>query len=92
MDIALVDTNVQRVLERFFSFKSTKVEARRDPRLWELSQKLIPSGKAREFNLALLDFANEICTKQKPRCFECLMNDICDYGRERLVDSQCQTI
>lgn len=85
-DIPLVDTNVQRVLERVFSLKTEKAEARKDIRFWKLANDLIPRGKGREFNLALIDFANEICTKRNPRCSECLMNDICDYGKKRLAN------
>ncbi|MEM3646808.1 MAG: hypothetical protein QW334_01500 [Thermofilum sp.] len=79
MDVAVVDSNVCRVLRRIFGLKP-KGEARRDRRFRELAMKLVPHGKSREFNWAMIDFASEVCTPRKPKCRECLLKSICVYA------------
>lgn len=76
MDIAVVDSNVCRVLRRIFGLK-TRGEARRDRRFRELARRLVPPGKSREFNWAMIDFASTICTPRKPRCDECPLRHYC---------------
>lgn len=78
--LPLVDTNVIRVMERVFKIKSEKARARTDPMVWSFVEKLIPDGKAREFNLAVLDFANSICVPKVPKCPVCPVRDICLYS------------
>lgn len=77
--LPLVDTNVIRVVERVFQIKSRKARARTDPMIWSFVEKLIPKGKAREFNLAMLDFANLVCTPRNPKCYACPIKEICLY-------------
>jgi A/G-specific adenine glycosylase len=77
--LPLVDTNVLRVVERVFQIKSRKARARTDPKMWSFVWSLIPKGKAREFNLAMLDFANLICTHKSPKCPTCPIKNICRY-------------
>lgn len=42
-------------------------------------------GRAREFNLGMIDFANKVCTVRKPKCNECVIKDICDYYFNRVT-------
>ena len=74
----LLDTNVIRVVRRVFSLKAKKKRPRDDPEMWKAVGRLIPSGKATDFNLALLDFAAKVCLHKTPKCTECLMASICD--------------
>lgn len=78
MDVAVVDSNVCRVLGRVFGLKQHG-EARRDRRFRELAQKLVPHGKSREFNWAMIDFASMICIPRKPKCGECPLKSVCAY-------------
>ncbi|MEM2618865.1 MAG: hypothetical protein QXR87_04710 [Candidatus Hadarchaeales archaeon] len=75
-DVAVVDSNVCRVLRRIFDIRP-KGEARRDRRFRELAMRLVPHGKSREFNWAMIDFASEICTPQKPKCGKCPLRYHC---------------
>jgi len=81
-DVPLVDTNTVRVFKRFFSFKPSKSRAKDDPALWEFVAQTIPHGKARDFNLAVIDFAHEICTPKKPHCQSCPLKIFCKYAEE----------
>jgi len=84
-DEPLVDTNAIRVITRLFSYKSSVKRPRTDLSLWRFVKELIPKGTGRDFNLGLLDFAAEICTPARPKCFECPMADICDYYHGLLI-------
>ena len=86
-DEPLVDTNFIRVVERAFSYKSTKNRSRTDSELWKFARGLIPKRKGRDFNLGILDFAANICTSAKPRCSECPMTEICDYYKKQYQKS-----
>lgn len=77
-DRAIIDSNVCRILGRVFNIKA-KGEARRDPVYRKIAKQLVPSGKCREFNWAVIDYANEICIPRKPKCSICPLNSICDY-------------
>lgn len=79
-DYPLLDTNVVRVITRVFSLKSSKNRPREDPQMWDFVSSLIPSKKARDFNLAVLDIAFSICRADNPDCQACPLLDICDYG------------
>lgn len=82
-DAALVDTNILRIIHRCFSAGSDSARPRNDMDLWGLVGRLMPVGKGREFNLAILDFANLVCTSKLPKCSSCPMGDICDYNMRR---------
>lgn len=76
----LVDTNVIRVLERVFSISSPKPRPHEDLALWERAAELVPEEGAASYNRALLDFAAKVCTARSPRCEQCPLHTICDYG------------
>lgn len=76
-DAAVVDANVVRVLQRVFGVK-VGGEARRNLEIRRLAQILVPRGKAREYNWAMIDFAALVCTPRNPKCGECPLADLCD--------------
>jgi len=78
-DVPIVDANVIRVIERFFSLKSKKVRPRTDKLIWQFAEKLVPKGNAKEYNRAILDFAALVCTAKKPNCLNCPISKKCDY-------------
>ena len=81
-DEAMVDTNVVRVILRFFGFQSDRKTPYTDPKLWEFVQVLIPEGKCKEFNLGIMDSANAICLPKIPKCNECLLNKKCKFQKK----------
>jgi len=78
-DYALLDTNVVRVIIRVFSYESLKKRPRDDNKMWEFAYTIVPPGKARDFNLAMLDFAASICLPRNPECLNCPLANICDH-------------
>jgi len=76
-DAPILDTNVERLLARFFGVRGdTKRSAVRN-RLWALASEVIPKGKAYVFNQALMDFGALVCTARKPACPSCVMRTFC---------------
>ena len=85
-DVPLLDTNIVRILERVFGIKSSKARARTDKKLWDFVRNIIPSGKSRDVNLALLDHGALVCTAKNPKCPICPVNEICiAYKEERII-------
>lgn len=82
-DVPIVDTNVIRLFERVFGVKSSKSRPRTDRKIWKFADQLIPKGKCREYNQALLDFAASLCTSKNPLSDICPENKICSYAKDR---------
>jgi A/G-specific adenine glycosylase len=80
----MVDTNVVRVVQRVFSFKSSKARVKDDPSIWSFVKGLIPQHEAKNFNLAIIDFAHSVCLLRKPLCCSCSLRSICDYGKKQI--------
>jgi A/G-specific adenine glycosylase len=82
-DAPILDTNVRRVLFRVFLGQSTLAPGPLERRLWEISARVLPRGKAWEFNSALMDFGALHCTARAPRCPACPMLAFCRQGKAR---------
>lgn len=81
---AIVDTNVVRVVARFFGVRSALKRPRTDPRLWQFAEQLLPrkAARVREWNYALLDFAAILCRHRHPRCQICpCRRNCCAFGQ-----------
>ncbi len=71
----IVDENVVRVYNRIFN---TDFDYR-DKSAWQFAEKVLPESQAQEFNLAILDFAAEVCAPKTPNCEVCFFTDQCSY-------------
>lgn len=71
----IVDVNVRRIMQRIFFWNK---DLPNDKELELTLQKLIPEGKAKQFNWALLDFSAKVCAKN-PRCGSCFAKRSCKY-------------
>lgn len=83
-NVPMVDTNFIRLIERVFNFSSSKERARNDSKIWEFAQELVPDGRSRDFNLAVLDFAAIVCKPRSPECEICPIVSICKYQKNRI--------
>lgn len=77
-DVAIVDSNVCRVIGLVFGLKP-RGEARRDPSYRKIAERCIPKGRCREFNWALIAPASAICAPRNPKCRMCSLSNICDF-------------
>ncbi|MHB9026714.1 MAG: HhH-GPD family protein [Armatimonadota bacterium] len=80
-DAPILDTNVRRVLFRVFVGEGEMRATAMERRLWEISARVLPRGKAWEFNSALMDFGATRCTAYRPQCDPCPMASFCRYRR-----------
>jgi A/G-specific adenine glycosylase len=76
-DVAILDTNVRRVLTRVFLGPRRTARLRGDKALWDLAAALVPAGRGYDFNQALMDFGATWCTPRRPRCAPCPMRGLC---------------
>jgi A/G-specific adenine glycosylase len=77
-DAPIVDTNVARLLGRYFAVPIDAQGPHRR-RLWELARWVIPRGRAATFNQALMDVGAVVCVARKPRCGACHLRRGCAW-------------
>jgi len=79
------DTNTVRVIGRMYNLE-IKDSSRRNSKFKELAAELVDPVKPRAYNFALLDLADQVCTKkEKPKCNECPIDGLCLYNIERQI-------
>ena len=71
---AILDTNAERVLTRFFALPTERQTSRS---LWEVAHRVTPKGKAHLFNQAIMDIGATICVARTPRCSGCPLRSLC---------------
>lgn len=78
--VAIVDTNVIRLLDRYFGVKSQRPRPRTDPQIWDVAQVLLPrrTSDCRAWNFTLLDFTATVCTFYNPQCGGCSVSFHCN--------------
>jgi len=79
-DAPLVDANVERVLARVFDVDESLATARGKRRITALAAELLPPGRARDFNQALMELGALVCAKA-PRCGDCPLAGMCEARR-----------
>ncbi len=81
-NIAVLDTNIVRVIGRIFG-KEIRDSSRKRLEFKSIMNDLISLGEPRRFTLSLIDFAALICRASRPKCEICLLKDICYYYNEK---------
>lgn len=77
-----LDGNAKRVFARLLDL-DVPIEMREtQKRIFAAFSALIPEGKARFFNQAIMDLGSLVCVPRKPRCEACPIKDHC-LARER---------
>lgn len=82
-----LDTNMIRIIQRVFGWKSKRKRPREDKKLWDFAESLVPHNNCREYNWGVLDLGSSICTHQKPKCLQCPLTTICDYYHAQIHSS-----
>ncbi len=75
--VAALDGNVKRVLARLFPKHCGVSQVSAQKHLEEFLEGWIPSGRASDFNQALMDLGAMVCTPSKPRCLNCPVLKFC---------------
>ncbi len=86
----LIDTNVVRVIGRFFGLR-LEGEARRRKEMIATVEACVPRRRPADYNYALLDVAAAVCLARKPLCGKCPLKTKCDYYQRlaRGVHADC---
>ncbi|MBU0729685.1 MAG: A/G-specific adenine glycosylase [Proteobacteria bacterium] len=72
----IVDANVERVFSRIFNIDTPIKDKENLSFIWDKATKLIPRGKARYFNQALMELGALVCNKN-PLCVTCPASKNC---------------
>ena len=81
-DVAVVDANVTRLFARLFDL-GQPLHGGAGRRLVEkIAAALLPPGKARDYNQAVMELGALLCTAKSPRCPVCPLAALC-LARER---------
>jgi A/G-specific adenine glycosylase len=72
-----VDANAERLLCRVFDIEEPVKAAATQKRLSQAAAALIPPGRAREVNQALMECGALVCSPRGPRCGECPLRPDC---------------
>lgn len=70
---AVVDTNVRRVLARVFQWPAMPS----DRETAKTARRILPPGRAWEWNQALMDLGATVCTSRRPACTLCPLRGQC---------------
>ena len=85
-DRPIVDGNILRVLSRVFAVKDPIDVPKNREQFWRLEANLIPSGRARDFNQALMELGALVCAPQEPACALCPVRTHCRAHKEGSPD------
>ena len=80
--VPAVDGNARRVLMRLFDVTAAIDRPSTVRQVQALAEKLVPESAPGDFNQALMDLANSLCTSQKPACSRCPLGKHCRARRE----------
>lgn len=73
----ILDGNVKRVLSRCFGIDGFPGNAAVEKQLWTLAESLMPRKDGGIYNQAQMDLGATLCSRSKPQCEHCPLNDIC---------------
>ncbi len=76
-DAPLVDGNVIRVFCRLEAWEAPVNDRVQQEQIWSRAEATLPSGRAREFNQALMELGALVCTPQNPSCLLCPVQAHC---------------
>lgn len=79
-DVAVVDTNIGRVLARVTDSRLSVREVR------SIADSLVPDGRSWAHNSALMDLGATICTARRPNCSTCPVSSTCRWFRRGCSD------
>jgi A/G-specific adenine glycosylase len=76
-DSAALDGNIRRVYARLFDVTEPLGTSASERQFRELAATHLPSGRAGDFNQALMDLGATVCIPKTPACDRCPLDDLC---------------
>lgn len=78
----VLDGNVIRVLTRLLDLDGDVTETAVKKQLWQLAEERVPAERPGDYNQALMELGQQLCTPTKPLCLLCPLADDC-LARQR---------
>ena len=75
--LAILDGNVKRVLARYFAVEGWPGTNTVANQLWEYAESVLPQERNHHYTQAMMDLGATVCTRSKPRCDECPLQNQC---------------
>jgi len=87
-DFPVVDANVERIFARLFDI-ITPIKSRENKTLvWQKAAEMLPSGKSRMFNQALMELGALVCLPKRPLCSQCPVSSYCKAHQLQVVSAR----
>ncbi len=83
-DYPVVDGNVMRVLARHFAIRRDIATPAAQHELWDLAARLLPHGRAGDYNQAVMELGATVCTPKNPSCPQCPVKRSCLARRQNI--------
>lgn len=77
-DLPAADANAARIFARLFDISAPANSKEFRDTVWYYASAVLPRGRARDFNQALMDFGSQICLPRDPSCTECPIESCCE--------------
>ena len=75
--LAILDGNVKRVLARYFAVEGWPGNKSVEQQLWAHAEQLTPQYQTADYTQAMMDLGATLCTRSKPRCDACPLQNTC---------------
>lgn len=83
--LAILDGNVKRVLTRFLGISEYPGLPMIEKQLWAYATKLLPDHELPAYTQAMMDLGAILCTKSKPHCLSCPVQQNCQAFAHHLT-------
>jgi len=80
---AILDGNVKRVLARYFAIEGWPGKREVEQQLWSHAERLLPTKRYDEYTQAMMDLGATLCTRAKPSCNICPVQEACQVNRQQ---------
>ena len=83
--VPILDGNVKRVLCRVFGIEGWPGTPAVEKQLWALAEGLLPQTRPTDWTQAQMDFGATLCTRARPACPRCPLQDMCVAYRSNRI-------
>lgn len=82
---AILDGNVKRVLARYHAVPGWPGQTSTLSQLWQHAEAHTPDQRVRDYTQAIMDLGALVCTRSRPACSDCPLNQNCAaYARDEV--------
>ncbi len=81
----ILDGNVKRVLARHFAITGWPSAPKVEKSMWQLAESLLPKMEMQAYTQGLMDLGATVCTRSKPNCTSCPLNNSCEALAQNLI-------